>query len=536
MGYSIIPVKFNKVPAVPWKRYMTRFAPSATHHKWWERDEVSGIGIVTGSISHLAVLDFDNLEIYLDFRQKLPLLARTYSVRTRRGLHLYFRIPTNLSTRTQKLEGIDWLWDGAYVVAPPSTIQGITYRVIQEGQPLMPTAQQLTDIEIFLSGYEKTRQNNANREDLRQVKPVDLLTYYEKTAQQGRNNALFKTACLARDNGYSHQQVATTLLSTFVHDQKRKAREAESKRELEGLKTIDSAFSRPTRANHSLPAEDKVGLPNVLREKLLHEKLTTLLRVWEGLNQQGNNTPSYITESTIIQSLKGIVGQHSIRKALTTTYKGKIVFQKTKNQKTKKPPKRFSKLCNLDRVSKPKKIGAGRKTIYYRIPTVAELCRLFEVDSSLGGSDPLTQEDLKSARKTRSAMHRAFICRCSGHYPRGWLAKRLGVSIRTLQRYHALDANIHLIPVFLYSRLTWQNLACISDECLWGTFLEDSAGKRYPPLKVIARKFLKENIPINYLRQGVNYYCYGTSYSHLSRILLRDPIMEIETFKTEQAS
>jgi len=48
------------------------------------------IGIVTGDISKLAVIDVDDINILPELKEYLPELKETTRVRTRRGYHYYF--------------------------------------------------------------------------------------------------------------------------------------------------------------------------------------------------------------------------------------------------------------------------------------------------------------------------------------------------------------------------------------------------------------------------------------------------------------
>lgn len=503
LGYSLIPVRSNKVSAVPWKRYQSQHVSYSTFRNWWCRKDIAGIGIVTGEISHLAVLDFDNLQHYLDFKQEQPDLMNTYQVKTRRGFHLYFRIPSTRTTRSMKAEGMDWLYEGRYVVAAPSTIDGIRYQVVQDRHPKMLTAKQLRQIEEFVHARQTPSQKNILTASP-DLSNVDLIQHYRNCRHFGRNNALFHTACLARDIGFSSQQAQAHLLDTYTHD--KPLSEALTQRQQEGLRTIQSAFTRPRNTNKTYKHSTKpeVGLPNDIRETLSQQGYTAIWRVWETIQQLAPDVP-YMTEQALKQLLNHHIGAHSIRRALVTAINGKHLFTRSKNL-----PKRLSNLCKLDISTKSKKIKVGRKKYYYRIPTIRDFCRILNIDP-IHPTDAIPLEDLQSVRTARQALHKRFVQRCPGQFPARWLAKRLGVSVRTINRYNASDSGIHVIPVYIDTPLYWRDINWISPEPLPGTCLVDENQKRYPAIPQLARKLIAAGRKLLYRRRWVNYYCYAES-------------------------
>lgn len=126
-GFSIIPLRPNdKRPAVPWVKYQTERASKRQVRAWFGGYPAPNIGIVTGAISGLIVLDIDpggeeSLEGVA--------LPSTYEVQTPRGRHVYFRWPGSPTPNKVALyPGVDLRGDGGYVVAPPSVINGEAYR------------------------------------------------------------------------------------------------------------------------------------------------------------------------------------------------------------------------------------------------------------------------------------------------------------------------------------------------------------------------------------------------------------------------
>ena len=96
-----------------------------TAHQWWQKWPNSNVGIATGRISNLFVVDIDPRHGGdLTFRRWLNDydLENTLTVITgSKGRHLYFKYPAmKLRNRSGVEPGVDIRADGGYVVAPPS--------------------------------------------------------------------------------------------------------------------------------------------------------------------------------------------------------------------------------------------------------------------------------------------------------------------------------------------------------------------------------------------------------------------------------
>ena len=106
---------------------------------WWSRHPDNNIGIATGSVSAIWVLDVDGnqgRETLASLEEQHGQLPPTVEVvtpgkinkktgeHTGKGLHLYFRYPLGLDIRNAQhrddVPGLDWRGNGGYVCAPPS--------------------------------------------------------------------------------------------------------------------------------------------------------------------------------------------------------------------------------------------------------------------------------------------------------------------------------------------------------------------------------------------------------------------------------
>ncbi len=144
-GYSCFPLSLgDKRPLAKWKRFQTEIPIEDEIDEWVDQGapimdadtgEVKGraakfnLAIVTGAISGILVVDCDTEEAVAYAQQHG--LSSPVAVKTRRGMHFYFRHPNNGRRYRNKAgskpggswhncPGLDFRGDGGYVVAPPS--------------------------------------------------------------------------------------------------------------------------------------------------------------------------------------------------------------------------------------------------------------------------------------------------------------------------------------------------------------------------------------------------------------------------------
>ena len=126
-GWAVVPIHpAEKRPLVRWEAYQDAPPSEAEVRAWYARWPEAGVGIVTGSVSGLVVLDVDPQ--HGGEATLAPLTARhgalpaTVEAATGGGgRHLYFRAPDDpLRSRVGLMPGLDLRADGGLVVAPPS--------------------------------------------------------------------------------------------------------------------------------------------------------------------------------------------------------------------------------------------------------------------------------------------------------------------------------------------------------------------------------------------------------------------------------
>lgn len=149
-GWSVIPLQpRGKRSLIRWKPYQQRRADMGIVHSWLGQWPDANIGIVTGDVSGLVVLDVDGEQGDHSLRH-MGVTPDTPVVRTARGAHLYFRHPgVQLGNFAGKLPGLDLRADGGYVVGAGSTHEtGHAYEwvVTPEEAPLAEMPAWLIDL------------------------------------------------------------------------------------------------------------------------------------------------------------------------------------------------------------------------------------------------------------------------------------------------------------------------------------------------------------------------------------------------------
>jgi hypothetical protein len=128
LGFSVIPLENKgKRPVVAWSDYQNRVATPEEIHQWFSGTDYN-LGIVTGRVSGLSVIDCDNESAVTLARAKG--LPDCPTVKTGRGFHFYFKDEEGVGNfqKRDDLPGIDLRGQGGYVVAPPSVhANGIQY-------------------------------------------------------------------------------------------------------------------------------------------------------------------------------------------------------------------------------------------------------------------------------------------------------------------------------------------------------------------------------------------------------------------------
>lgn len=121
LGWSVLPMQPDKkVPYIKWKPYQSKIATEDEIRQWFKQFPKARIGIVTGAISNLVVLDFDSMEAIEAWRSQHD-LPETIFQNTGKGQHyLYSMNGQNIRNQAGVIENVDVRGEGGLIVVAPS--------------------------------------------------------------------------------------------------------------------------------------------------------------------------------------------------------------------------------------------------------------------------------------------------------------------------------------------------------------------------------------------------------------------------------
>ncbi|MBC8498985.1 MAG: bifunctional DNA primase/polymerase, partial [Candidatus Atribacteria bacterium] len=203
--YSLIPIDREKKPYIYWKSYQYKKANIEDIFGWCDKFSDVNIGIVTGDISKLAVIDVDDPNLLLELKEYLPELKETTRVRTRRGYHYYFSLNGEQVKSTNNLFGkrLELKSNGNYVVAPPSIIKAHRYVYEIPLSEMLPIPKLLVKKDLSACGYAQVGRELAPCVEERKHKTFKIPKYHgqkvdcirqvlSRDLEEGeRNNSLF---------------------------------------------------------------------------------------------------------------------------------------------------------------------------------------------------------------------------------------------------------------------------------------------------------------------------------------------------------
>ncbi len=206
--FSVIPVKPDKKPLIKWEPYQKRKATEEEVKTWWTHNPGANVGIITGSISDICVIDVDQPEEGMKALSEYLESAKIPTVSTPRGgFHLYFRIPEKtLPNNARLIPGCDFRGEGGYIIAPPSRngtgkgYQWLSGLSLDEVEP-PPLPQKYLE---FIRSSSMGKRSGASSIDV-------------KLFQEGnRDNSLFHTAnCLVK-GGMPENEIYQVLANLII--------------------------------------------------------------------------------------------------------------------------------------------------------------------------------------------------------------------------------------------------------------------------------------------------------------------------------
>jgi hypothetical protein len=126
-GYHVIPIRHDKRPYIKWETYQHDIPMQDEVEDWWAKWPDANIGIITGEVTDLVVIDADGQEGIESIQRYAPELKPF--TESPHGLHYWFKYHPGLVNKARLIDGIDIRTDGGYIIAPPGRNEnGGTYR------------------------------------------------------------------------------------------------------------------------------------------------------------------------------------------------------------------------------------------------------------------------------------------------------------------------------------------------------------------------------------------------------------------------
>lgn len=205
-GWSIVPLApGEKYPCVPWTHLHKEAASKEQVCEWWDKYPNANVGIVTGAVSNMVVVDIDIkngkaqtppadiLKVY-----PTDLISRTGGG----GFHLFYEFPEGepVGNKVGVMPGVDIRADGGLVVAPPSIhSSGRRYVWAQEG-PTGPTP-----LPLLKTGNSKSKSQDSS--------PNWVSSLLNGVSSGGRNDA-----CARLAGYFAKKEIPIDIVKTMLLD------------------------------------------------------------------------------------------------------------------------------------------------------------------------------------------------------------------------------------------------------------------------------------------------------------------------------
>ncbi len=340
------------------------------------------------------------------------------------------------------------------------------WRVVNDAEPLTLTPAECAALRA-LNPVTQPRKRPQSAQDARHTvsgaivdnpSPVDI--YKRIRASQTRNNALYLTVKLCRENGYNAAAIDDSgLLDVFASDMTATAghvRETVQQRIKEGRLTIASGFRAKL---HRRLRGVGDGLSNAARERLLGEDVPT-----------GEVTAT---------GRQRVFKRGQVARALDALYtldmQPGTILTAAQLQTTLQAAGIEIGNRTAQRIVKDELFADG-------VPSPADVAAMLDCDGTLG--DGVSVTDCTSMKAYKRALQRGLITRRPGLYTKTAMAARLGVSRATLNVY---NRELGVVERQRYRCEALQAWAPLPDDprlCEWGTWVEawDYGQQRYVKL------------------------------------------------------
>lgn len=138
-GKPVFPVDCEtKRPLAEWKAFQQRLPTDQQIKAWWTHWPRANIGMATGGLSGVVVVDCDSEEATNRFIENYPEAKVTLQVQTGRGQHFLFQFEEGIRNDAGRVlgPGTDIRGDGGFVIIPPSVhANGTVYKWLNKNKP-----------------------------------------------------------------------------------------------------------------------------------------------------------------------------------------------------------------------------------------------------------------------------------------------------------------------------------------------------------------------------------------------------------------
>jgi hypothetical protein len=193
-GYCVIPIRKDKKPyLMSWLEYQEKLSTIDSVKKWWSTWPDANIGIVTGKISNICVVDVDSNAAGHEIKKLLPDISPTVKT-PGGGWHFYFENSNGMGNAIGIIKDVDFRGQGGYIIAPPSIGEnGNAYELYGDNDINRDIALPESIINLLnnnISIYTNNCKDRAN-DGVASCLPMSTDVYFSKGH---RDNALFHLA------------------------------------------------------------------------------------------------------------------------------------------------------------------------------------------------------------------------------------------------------------------------------------------------------------------------------------------------------
>lgn len=217
LGLSVIPVGTDKRPLVAWAQFQRRAPRREEAQEWFSRWPEAQLGLVTGAVNGVDVIDFDQLSApWPPEGRELPadVVVRT----PRGGLHYYIKaIPGARNTASALAPGVDTRAEGGYVLIPPSHTDKGSYAYVSGSLADIARLRDWTGAapdwlaEALAGPAEGDTPDDAGEEEVPLRPRPRAANAPDRLVEGQRNEGLFRMACRLRRAGLDQAELLAAV-------------------------------------------------------------------------------------------------------------------------------------------------------------------------------------------------------------------------------------------------------------------------------------------------------------------------------------